>query len=322
MLDFLLALVLAVHLMCMNVASAGPFLCVWLDWRSGSGNDVARRAARFLAWKSLVLLLVGGMFGLLVAALLWNDSYHDVMHAFMYKLKWGAWELLFSVVLMGWYAALVARSAPRGLFSKLARSTIAVLAGTNLLYHFPVLFIMISEVAGGYLDVPEHVDPALFRNLMTENSVLARSVHFWVASFAVAGVSLIWYGKWLLRKDEQQEAGSRIAVWGARIALVPTVLQILVGVWVLSALPPLMQQRLMGGDIVATAAFGLSIIGALWLMHQLAAIAFGDTQPKTLKLAIHLMYAVVILMTYTSRLALARPLGAESPAILEATDDR
>lgn len=316
-----MALILALHLMCMNIASAGPLVCVWLDWKAGGGNEVAQRAARFLAWKSLVLLMVGIVFGLIVAAFLWNDAYHDLMHVFMYKIKWGAWELLFSLVLMSFYAVLVARGAPRHLASKLGRATLAVLAATNLLYHFPVLFIVISEVAGGYLDVPEQVDAAIFRSLMQEDSVLARSVHFWVASFAVTGVALIGYGKWLLRKDEQKETGSRIAVWGARIALVPTLLQILVGVWVLSALPPMMQRRLMGSDLLVASAFGLSLIGALWLMHQLSAVAFGDTRPRTLQLAIHLMYAVVILMTFTSRLALARPLHGGSAAILEMFDE-
>jgi len=320
LLEFFSSFALAFHLMCMNIASAGPLVCVWLDWRSG-GNEVAHRAAKFLAWKSLVLLIVGVLFGLIVAVFLWNDAYHDLMHAFMYKIKWGAWELLFSIVLMSLYAALVSRGAAPRLASKLGRASIAVLSGTNLLYHFPVLFIVISEVAGGYLDAPEKVDAAVFRSLMTESSVLARSVHFWVASFAVTGVSLIGYGKWLLRDEEQKETGSRLAIWGARIALVPTLLQILVGVWVLSVLPPLMQHRLMGSDLWAASAFGLSIIGALWLIHQLSAVAFGDTRPRTLKLAIHLMYAVVILMTYTSRLALARPLDAVPVATLETPDE-
>ncbi|MDA1054773.1 MAG: hypothetical protein O3C40_30470 [Planctomycetota bacterium] len=322
MLDFFSSFALAFHLICMNIAAAGPLVCVWLDWRSASGNEVACRAAKFLAYKSLAMLIVGTVFGIFVAVFLWNDAYHDLMHAFMYKIKWGAWELLFSLMLMILYAVLVARGAPRHLFSKLGRASIAVLAGTNLLYHFPVLFIVISEVAGGYLQVPEKVDAAIFRSLMTDSSVLARSVHFWVASFAVTGVSLISYGKWLLRNEDQQETGSRIAVWGARIALLPTLLQILVGVWVLSVLPPSMQQRLMGSDLLATGTFGLSIVGALWLMHHLSAVAFGETRPRTLKLAIHLMYAVVILMTYTSRLALAKPLHAHTAATWETSNDR
>ena len=321
MVDFFSSFALAFHLMCMNIASAGPLVCVWLDWRSGRGDEAAHRAAKFLAWKSTAMFVVGGVFGLLVAAFFWNDAYHDLMHVFMYKIKWGAWELLFSLLLMGAYAAIVARGAPRGLAGKLGRACIALLAGTNLLYHFPVLFIVISEVASGYIEVPEKVDAAIFRSLMKEPSVFARSVHFWVASFAVTGVSLIGFGKWLLRQDETKGIGARIAVWGARIALVPTILQILVGIWVVSVLPPLMQQRLMGSDLVVASAFGLSIIGALWLMHQLSAVAFGDTRPRSLKMAIHLMYAVVILMTFTSRLALSRPVHADAAAIQESTYD-
>ena len=320
MLDLLLSLVLAVHLVCMNVASAGPLVCVWLDWRGGNGNEVAYRAARFLAWKSLVLLVIGTIFGVLVAAFVWNDAYHDLMHTFMYKIIWGGWEWLFSIVMGLLYAVLVARGAARGTASKIGRASIAILSATNLFYHFPVLFIMISEAAGGYLEVPAKIDAVNFRSLMTDNSVIARSMHFVVASFAVTGVSLIGYGKRLLRDEERKEAGSRIAVWGARIALVPTLLQIVVGVWVLSVLPPSMQRSLMGGELLAASAFGLSIVGALWLMQQLSAVAFGDTQPRTLTLAIHLMYAVVILMTLTTRLASARPLPSASSAAMEMSD--
>jgi hypothetical protein len=319
--DFFSSFALAFHLLCMNIAAAGPLVCAWLDWRSARGDEAAHRAAKFLARTSLAMFVVGAVFGILVAALFWNDAYHDLMHVFMYKIKWGAGELLFSLILMTLYAAIVTRGAPRGLAGKLGRAFIAILSGMNLLYHFPVLFIVISEVAGGYLEMPEKVDAAIFRNLMTESSVLARSVHFWVASFAVTGVALISFGKRLLRNDETQDIGSRIAIWGARIALVPTLLQILVGIWVLSVLPPLMQQRLMGRDLLTASAFGLSLIGALWLMHQLSAVAFGDTKPRTLKMAIHLMYAVVILMTFTSRLALARPAHADNPAKLEVSHD-
>jgi hypothetical protein len=83
-----------------------------------------------------------------------------------------------------------------------------------------------------------------------------------------------------------------------------------------------MQQRLMGSDLLTASAFGLSILGALWLMHKLSAVAFGDTRPQTLTFAIRLMYALVILMTYTSRLAMARPIHAAPAVAQETTNDR
>jgi hypothetical protein len=322
LLDIFLSSVLAFHLICMNIASAGPLVCAWLDWRGGRGDEIARQAAKFLAWKALALLVVGGGFGLIVAAMLWDDAYHDLMHQFMYKIKWGGWELLFSLVLMTLHAVLITRSPARRTVWRLLRTSIAVLTATNLLYHFPVLFISISEVASGYLDAPEKVDAESFRGMMSESSVLARSVHFWVASFALTGMALMSYGKRLLKNDEQQKAGSRIAIWGARIAFVPTLLQILVGVWVISVLPRLMQQRLMGGNLLATGAFVLAIIGALALMHKLSAIAFGEADRRSISFAVHLMYVIVILMTYSSRLAMARPFDAAPANSIEAIDVR
>jgi hypothetical protein len=296
--------VLALHLMCVNVAAAGPLVCVWLDWRAAS-DDLARRAGRFLAISSIALLLVGGGLGIAIAGLLWNDAYHDLMHAFSYKIVWGAWELLFSVVLMAVYAVVVAIAPARRIGWRLLRASIAVLAATNLLYHFPTLFIAISEVGAGYLDGPPRIDAAAFRQMMAESSVLARSVHFWLASIAVTGITLVAYARWLQRSEDEMTNGGRLATWGARIALVPTLLQILVGVWLLSVLPASMQQRMLGEDLMAASLLGLSIIAALWLMHQLSAVAMGDTKPKSLNIAILLMCSVVLLMTMASRRALA-----------------
>ncbi len=322
MLDAVIPLVLAVHLMCVNVAASGPLICIWLDWRGGGGDETAYRAARYLSFKSLVLFFAGGLLGLVVAALLWNEAYHNLMHAFAYKIRWGAWELVFSAVLMSLHALLVARGPARSLGARLARATIALLTATNLLYHFPSLFIVISEVSAGYLDQPRQVDASLFRRLMTEGSVVTRTVHFWLASIAVTGVTLIEFGRWLLHKESDREVGERVAGWGAWIALVPTCLQILVGLWVLSSLPPLMKQRLLGGDWLVTSLLGLSVVSAFWLMHQLAAVALGERSPRALRMSIGLMWIVVILMTYTSRLALGNPPERSNPSTtLEFNDD-
>ena len=54
-------------------------------------------------------------------------------------------------------------------------------------------------------------------------------------------------------------------------------MQLPVGVWVLLSMPQIMQQQVMGQDLLATILFGVSLIVALGLMHHLALISLGDT---------------------------------------------
>lgn len=325
MLDFCTSLVLAVHLWCVNVASAGPLVSAWLDWRGIRREDLATRAARFLSAKALVLLFVGTVLGLIMAGLIWNDEYHQLLHAFVYKIKWAGWELLFSAVLMGLHSFLLWRGPAMGLVSRLFRSGIAVLAATNLLYHFPTLLLVVSEMNAGDLPQPQAVDAGSFRRLMAEPSVVARSAHFLLASFAVTGVALVAYGARLKRDETTEGDGGRVATWGARLALVPTLMQIVVGIWVISVLPAPMQQRLLGGDLVAAGLFASSIVVALYLMQQLAIVAMGDTSPVQLKRSVWLMVAVVSLMTITARRGAshidhAREASPTSSTVLESGD--
>jgi hypothetical protein len=86
-----------------------------------------------------------------------------------------------------------------------------------------------------------------------------------------------------------------LAVSGGRIALAATLLQIPVGLWVLSALPQ--QSLLLGSDAVATLLFGGSVLGSLALLHQLAIWSLGDISRRRVWLSTALLCAVVLLMT-------------------------
>ena len=58
--EILVAVILAAHLLCVDIASAGPLVCIWLDWR-GRRDATARDAGRWLAKTSLAGLIVGGL---------------------------------------------------------------------------------------------------------------------------------------------------------------------------------------------------------------------------------------------------------------------
>lgn len=309
----LILALLTLHLLSVNLASVAPLIGVWLEWLDARGSSAARRLAPPLAWHGVTSLVIGACLGTTIGWLMWTDRYRDAVLQLGSRLHNGGAELVFSLALMIWHAWWWSRSrsqdhspSRRG---RWGRATLALLAGTNLVYHFPVLMVILARLATGEDATTEVLNSAAFRQRLFDPVVLARCLHFWLASFAVTGIWLLvisW--RWQGRSTDPTSGASdndgdahQIARWGARLALFPTLLQIPSGIWLLSTVPPLAQGRLLGGDLTATLAFGGSVLLALGLMHHLAAIGMGETSRSQLARAIGLLVAVVALMTYVLR---------------------
>lgn len=292
--ELLIILLLAGHLLCVNVAAAGPLVCIWLDWREGRGDAVAGRAASYLGQLSLWTLLLGGLLGLAIGGLSWNDQYAVLWTGPMsYKAAWGVGEYAFSLLLAAGYVMWRSYAAGR---LRALRCFALLLSGTNLLYHFPLLFTVASDV----YPLAQSLNPlsaADFRRWMVRPDVLARVVHVVIASFAVTGVTLIGYGLRLQRQKGFENDGQRVSRWGGYLALIPSLLQVPVGLWLIAVLPADWQARALGSDLPAVALLGVSVLLALFLLQDLAAIAFGDAERKQLVRAMVLMVLVVLLMT-------------------------
>ena len=99
------------------------------------------------------------------------------------------------------------------------------------------------------------------------------------------------------RAVEGRAACNAMTAWGGKIALLATLTQIPVGLWVTLTLDRPVMLQLMGGDVLATAAFVLSLLMAFYLMHKLAKTALGKATPPDVVRAIVLMSLVIVLMT-------------------------
>ena len=250
--------------------------------------------------------------GLVLGWLFWTTGYAQLWQGpLSYKVKWGLLELAFSLVLL--VAVWFWRSRTTGGRGWLARSFLGLLASTNLLYHFPVLFV----IAGQLADAGRYGGPVItagaFRELMVARETPALAVHFTLASLAVSGVLLLGYALRLARRGEPTEEVNAVAVWGGLWALAPSLAQLPVGLWVLLSLPREMQNRLMGTEETSTALFVLSIFAALWLMRELAGVAMGETERGPLVRSMIAMLVVVVLMTAMHQTA--RRVGAGKTAV-------
>ena len=143
----LTTILLALHLLAMNVASAGPLVCVWLHRRGRRGDETAFAVGRQLAWWSLAVLVAGMALGLVMLAIFWSGvdrAYVDAVGRFPTRAVLNAvYEAIFSVVCLAVYAGTWDRWRDHPWLHGL----LAVLATTNLLYHFPPLMVALGALA-------------------------------------------------------------------------------------------------------------------------------------------------------------------------------
>jgi hypothetical protein len=298
--EILTIVCLAAHLVCVNASSGLPLLGVWL--RSMSRRSACARLDALAYWcggMALGMLLAGALTGLLLAGVMWwagDRGLFDLLPNFAYKLRWAIGEVIFYVVCMFGYLALLAGPLATRRWARGLQALLAVLASTNLLYHFPPLFAVMAQAASDPDLVSAAVGPSEFRELIVRGHVMALTVHFALASFAVSGVTVMYR---LAREPATGDEGlviERAARGGAIVALAATALQLLVGIWVLLTLDPFAQSRLLGGDWPGTACLAVGVLATFWLLHQLAACSFTRVTRSDARRIVAGLLVIILLM--------------------------
>jgi len=301
-------LLLAVHLLAMNLASAGPLAGAWLrrlSHRDGEthGGLLERGARATFRW-SLVGLAIGALVG---GAMLLAPS--AGLRAALRRLPADAYwfagaEILFSAACIFGCWKLSHRP-------KLAW-LLAVVAATNLLYHFPPLMAVLGELAANpaWADAEVLERKALIR-LWIRPEVLSLWAHFALASIAVGFTAALAICHRAAR-DETEKVDDRTARRLAGWALGATVLQIPVGIWLLLASDPAAQQAMMGESWLATIGLAGGVWVALGVMQSLATIVWGGSDRRQVDRACILLAITVTLMSFTLRSS--RQAGAPSAA--------
>jgi len=296
MLPFVTTLVLAAHLLAMNVASAGPLVAAWLLWQDrGSGQVGAPWSVR-LCRLSLAMLVVGSALGAGLL-LLPNPAVRGVLARFPADAYWFAGlELVFSA------ACMLALIVGRDWFAKRRwlAAAVALASATNLLYHFPPLMAVIGELAADPRWASAEVldRPALLQ-LWRRPEILSLWIHFVLASLAVAPIAALWQRA---RRDKELDDPNaepivrRLGAW----ALGATLLQLPVGLWLLAAADDSVRESMMGRDAAASLFFAGGLVAAMGLVQALVGIALGEG-PRGVQRAGWLLVLVTVLMSATLR---------------------
>lgn len=292
--DVVTILLFTCHLLAVNLAVGGPLVASLLAWYAvGKGEAWADEAGRRLAWQGWWALLAGGALGFVVLGLWWlrePQVYRDgFWHVPRSRLVFGVVEWGFSLVL-GWiYAAGWAWFGRRRTWHAL----VCLVSVTNLAYHFPTLFAAVNEL---------NVEPALravpydHLALVARPGALAGMVHHLLAAPAVAGSALLMWGIALERRGAAYQEVRAVAAWGARVALLCSLLQVPVGLWFLVSLPVSARDALLGGNLLSTCLLGAGVVLAVALLQQWAGIAWGEVDAGLLRRSVAMLVLVVLLM--------------------------
>ncbi len=280
--------------------------------------DAGQRLARW----GLIALAFGVLLGFGLLAILWamgEDRYLAMLGRVPVDRWWfAAAEVAFYYVCMTPYSMTAGRTK-----QSRAWLLLPLLAATNLLYHFPPLFGVVSVAVEREEFHGLELTRDIYRQILTDPQTLSRIVHHWLAAVAMAGLALMVIStargthKTGTGTSPQPSVGNEISsrlgasprfdaapsdrpvLWGSRIALLATVIQLPVGLWVVLQLPAGMQNQLLGEDAVGTALLGVSLLGASLLLQALVTVSLGDTSRGAVQRSLVWMAVVLVLMSGT-----------------------
>lgn len=155
----------------------------------------------------------------------------------------------------------------------------------------PILFLLIILLAGfvGFVNVnlftliqtPDALralylaDPSGWHLNAAEVTRLPRALHMFFGALAMAGLFMAYLGIRKLQRDPEQGRWQYRS--GATWFFGATLLTMATGAWWLMALPREQMRIFMGGDLLATVAFGVAFLAAFFALHCLW---FGIRSPR------------------------------------------
>lgn len=297
----LTAVLLTAHLLLVSAAMICPLVAVWCDWRARrESRPEFAEMGRGLAWSAAVGFVAGGLLGGVLLGIRYavDERYFRALAVVPRDRLWFAGaEWFFSLVCLLMYAALWrAWQRPR-----VAHGLVAIAAATNLLVHFPTLFVVVSVIGARPGLLVEPLTREEYRRLLVDPEVLARVLHIWLAAVAVTGVVVVWLalGKRILKQNGQDEQGNlrdRFIKLGGRISMTAIMLQFPAGLWVALVMPERARRSLLGSDPAATLLFLGAVALAMLLLNVLSALILGERKREMARRSTVVLLVLMLLM--------------------------
>ncbi|CUS87069.1 hypothetical protein [Candidatus Kryptobacter tengchongensis] len=293
LLKFLLILTFILHIIAMNFALGGGIIAGITDLIGRKKNsqfhlNLARSFSKMLPITTAFTITLG------IAPLLFIQVlYGQYFYTASITLAW-PWLSVILLLLIGYYGYYIYQFN----FEKLQGVRAWIVLGSA------VLFALIGLIYTNTLVLmltPEKWAQKYFANPHGTNfnfddpTVIPRYLHFLVASVSVAGLLVLIYG--LIKLKSDVDFGRWAIKYGGLWFVIGTVLQYAVGIWFLLALKKDLMMVFMGGDGLATAIFGISVLLSL-VSLILILLSFNAQNPKPLSISgLALLFLTIVGMS-------------------------
>lgn len=255
LLQALLILGFFLHAVPMNISLAGGFLSAFFTIKAGGKKEsYDYRIGQSLASSMPVIVsfaITQGIVPLLFLQLIYGPAYYT--SSILLAVPWLA--VLF-ILLAGYYAFYI---------YKLKKEQLGKL-GPWILVVPTLLFFVIGFIFTNNMTLM--LNPEKWAELYSNNTfgwniflsdpqIIPRYLHMMVGAFAISGLYIGCFG--LFRKGEEEYSRWLIKT-GSALYISVTVLNILVGTWFIYVIPKEMMMAYMGGDLLASISFGVSML--------------------------------------------------------------
>jgi hypothetical protein len=256
LLKFLLLLTFTLHILAMNFAVGGGFIAAvseFIGKKKNSQNhlDLSRSISKMLPPLTAFTITLG------VAPLLFLQVlYGQFFYTSTILIAW-PWLSVIALAMIAYYGYYIysfrweklnGKRAWLVLISAFLFATVGMIYVNNV-----ILMLTPQKWEQMYFSNP-HGTHLNFADL----TFIPRYLHFMLSAFAVAGIIVLMWGMKKLKTNE--ELGRWAIRYGGWWFLIPTFINIGVGLWFLVALPKSMMLMFMGENIYATSYFMISLV--------------------------------------------------------------
>ena len=287
-------LIRSLHLLTASFASLAPLVAAWMHCRAASGKEGARGVGLKLASWSLISLGLALVTGVLLGLIGFSsdDNYGDIIKALRRKMEWGLAELAFSAALLYAFIRWWKNSAETTVGKSRIRCALAILAGTNLAYHMPLLFAVMDHLRTDPDLYATAITAADFRGLMMEPVVYTKALHV-----ILAGLTLGLAGVMLAEPQELKAVNSKPA---ARLMMPILGIQFLLGLAMIIVMPGEQRKALMGMGTPAPWMLTLAVVLFIFINMTVMSAAAPEGDGSRRKRLAWLLVSMFVIMSIIS----------------------
>lgn len=279
----------AVHVVGVNVVLGSSLLGTFaaLDRDPAFGGPVARLFAEVNTW-AISLTITFGIAPLLFLQVLYGRLFYSAT-----VILAPAWLGLLLFLMAAYYLTYAAKyrlRAGKGAALHLALSALLFLAVAAI----QVVVHLLSVQPGRWEAALASPWAAL-----ADRAFLPRFLHFVLAGVTLASILLAWLAVRRPPAEEERAAVAARASWGVKLALLATLLQLVVGLWLTISVPRDVLLGLMRGGAAMMAPFTLGIAAGFGLLVFLARVRDPIADRSSLRRALELFGLAMLLMLVT-----------------------